>query len=363
MPAHVPISFQTREELEQLLGPPGDYILSPGDGEALTEWAIRCGFPEAQVRGMGAVALANLYVASGSVATDDSGPNAAQRAAAEAVAAMLPLINARLSEGDARRIVREELDAVAPRQLIVTSPRGSVVVPGTVHYAAPGIIRKLARGHNVMQVGPAGCGKTMIGETAATALQLPVYITSVCNEPHELMGFINGYGYQTTAFRIAFQFGGVWIADEIDAWDAAALLVANSALANGFAQFPDCQEPIRRHADFRVCATANTYGMGADRVYVGRTELDAASLDRFAVVNVDYDLSLERMFAGSQDRWLERVWDVRRIVQEKKIRHVVSSRAIRMGAEALADGDEWDDVENCYLFKGMSSADRSKIDD
>lgn len=357
----VPIAFMTRGELEELLGPPASYILSPGDAEALTEWALRCGYPEASARSMGAVALANAYCAS---ADQPTGPSDVQRVAAEVVAQMLPLINARLDEGDARRIVREELDAMAPRQIIVSSPRGVVALPGMVHYAFPRVLRKVARGHAVMQVGPAGCGKTKIAEDIATALTLPFYVTSVVNETHELTGFVDGYGrYHTTAFRIAFQNGGVWIGDEIDAWDAAALLVANSALANGFAQFPDCETPIRRHADFRVVATANTYGSGADRIYVGRTELDAASLDRFAVVAVDYDLAIERQLAGNQDRWLERVWDVRRSVQEKKIRHVVSTRAIRFGAEALADGDPWDDTEEDYLFKGMSNADRDKIDD
>jgi cobaltochelatase CobS len=253
---------------------------------------------------------------------------------------------------------------LAPRQLVVTSPRGSVALSGLSHYMTARVIKTVARGHAVMQVGPAGCGKTMIAEQAATALGLPFYLTSTCNETHELMGFVDGYGrYHRTAYRNAFEHGGVWCADEIDAWDASALLVANSGLANGLAQFPDSEAPIRRHADFRAVATANTFGIGADRVYVGRNELDAASLDRFAVIEVGYDLSLERMFAGSQDAWLERVWDVRRVVQDKKIRHVVSTRAIRFGAEALADGDDWGDVEAAYLFKGMSSADRSKIDD
>lgn len=234
--------------------------------------------------------------------------------------------------------------------------------PPITHYCTDKIMRVIRRGHPVMMVGPAGCGKTTIAETAAVALAFDFYITSVVNDTHELLGFIDGYGnYHGSPFRSAYENGGIWCADEIDAWDAASLLVANSALANGLCTFPDRQTPIRRHDNFRMVATANTFGTGADRVYVGRNELDAASLDRFAVVDVDYDLELERMFAAGRDDWLEYVWKVRKAVTAKKIRHVVSSRAIRFGAEALNDGDEWDSVCDMYLWKGIADADRSKV--
>lgn len=235
---------------------------------------------------------------------------------------------------------------------------------GMQHYRTPIVLRVVRLGHPVMLVGPAGCGKTTIGEKVANTVDLAFYITNTVADTHELMGFIDGYGkYHSTPFRNAFEKGGLWIADEIDAWEAGALLAANSALANGFATFPDSETPIKRHPDFRMVATANTFGTGADRVYVGRNELDAASLDRFATIDVDYDLELERMFAAGQDNWLEYVWHVRKTVQEKRIRHVVSSRAIGMGAAALNDGMDWDDVRTLYLFKGMSEKDRSKIDD
>ena len=234
--------------------------------------------------------------------------------------------------------------------------------PPLSHYRTPLVIQIASLGHAIMLVGPAGCGKTTIGEHVAAALDLQFYITNAINDTHELMGFVDGYGkYHSTPFRIAFERGGVWIADEIDAWDGSVLLAANSALANGFASFPDSQKPVVRHPDFRMVATANTFGSGADRVYVGRNELDAASLDRFAVLTVDYDLTLERMFAGQHDRWLERVWNVRKSVMDKKIRHVVSSRAISMGAAALSAGIDWDVCEDIYLFKGLSKSDRGKV--
>jgi cobaltochelatase CobS len=191
---------------------------------------------------------------------------------------------------------------------------------------------------------------------------LPFYITSTVIDTHELMGFVDGHGvYHRTPFREAYENGGVWVADEIDAWDAAALLTANSALANGIATFPDSHTPVKRHPDFRMIATANTFGHGADRVYIGRNELDAASLDRFAVIAIDYDTTLEQALSNGNPLWLNRVWQVREQVQSRNIRHVVSTRAIINGSIALSVGIPQREVEEMYLFKGMSKSDREKI--
>jgi len=217
--------------------------------------------------------------------------------------------------------------------------------------------------HPVLLVGPAGCGKTTIGEQVASDLNLPFFITSTIFDTHELLGFVDGHGqYHSTAFRQAFENGGVWIADEIDAWDAAALLAANSALANGFATFPDCPKPVVRHVNFRMIGTANTFGSGADRLYVGRNELDAASLDRFATVDVDYDPVIEMNVCNSNIEWLEYVREVRSNVERLKIRHVVSTRAVAMGSKALENGIDLRTVCNLYLFKGMSKNDRERVE-
>jgi cobaltochelatase CobS len=325
---------------------------------------VDAGHDPARLHSLTNVALGNLYHAA---AAGDT-PTDAQRLGARILMDVLAALPHGVPNEEAiRQIVRQEmqtiLDAIPPQRLEIVGPRGSVTLDGPHHYRTPIIIQVVALNHATMLIGPAGCGKTTIGEHTAKALQLPFYITSVINDTHELMGFVDGYGkYHTTPFRQAFEHGGVWIGDEIDAWDASALLAANSALANGYANFPDRPERIVRHPDFRIIATANTFGTGADRVYVGRNELDAASLDRFATINVDYDLDLERMFANGADAWLDHVWKVRKSVNEKRIRHVVSSRAISTGAAALAAGIPWDEVNEMYLFKGMSEKDRLKVD-
>ena len=345
-----------------------DFILSADNRTIAVDYLTSCGYGPAALAIMSNVELANSYHKEGwtrtPVVTD------VQRATSEAIMTLLAAMpDGKLpNEELVRHLARQECEAmlanVPPQRLEVITPTNSVIIDGPLHYCTPEVIQIASLGDAIMLVGPAGSGKTTIGEHTAKALGLPFYITNTINDTHELTGFVDGHGkYHSTPFRQAFEHGGIWIADEIDAWDASALLAANSALANGFATFPDGEAPVYANGDFRMVATANTFGTGADRVYVGRNELDAASLDRFALIEVDYDLDLERMFAGQHDRWLERVWSVRKTVNEKKIRHVVSSRAISKGARALSAGIAWKRVESIYLFKGMSSKDRSKIDD
>lgn len=356
----------SKSDLEAKLGNPAEFVITNDNRHLVTQWAVASGKDPLDIHNRTNVELANLYHAEGGQATD-AGKMAADMFC-KITSALMPFMGAPIPvDMDAlRAIVADEvktaLASLPSHKLDVTGPKGTVTLEGAMHALTPKVIKVAALGDNIMLVGPAGCGKTTIGTHTAKALQLPFYITSTINDPHELLGFVDGHGkYHDTPFRNAFEHGGVWIADEIDAWDAGALLAANAALANGFANFPDNHLPVHMHADFRMIATANTFGNGADRVYVGRNELDAASLDRFATINVDYDSTLESLFANGNEVWLKRVLEIRAAVVAKKIRHVVSSRAILKGARALAAGLDRDDVEEFYVFKGMSKSDRDKI--
>lgn len=373
-------------EIEKQLGKPSEYIVKSEDVSILRKWAILKGNPPLAVYSMKVADLANLYAESA------QSPDA--KLDAETIkeitsnlfveimcAVSVPGFNVDIT----RAVTREEtlnalqsevikplfLDAakqafqnLPPKSLRIETPQLTTVIDGPLHQLTETVLRIAMLNHPVMMVGPAGCGKTTIGEHVAKAMQLPFYITNAIQETHQLSGFVDGYGkYNSTPFRQAFEFGGLWVADEIDAWDAGALLAANSALANGYMAFPDRAQPVMRNPNFRMIATANTFGNGADRVYIGRNQLDAASIDRFAMLQVDYDLYLERHFCAGNEAWLNRVWEIRRKVEQKKIRHVVSSRAIAMGAAALRAGLSQEQVEEIYLFKGMSKPDREKVTD
>jgi hypothetical protein len=132
----------------------------------------------------------------------------------------------------------------------------------------------------------------------------------------------------------------------------------NALLANGYCSFPDGIK--QRSENFRCICACNTYGRGADRQYVGRNQLDAATLDRFAVVDFDYDHELERTIAGN-DAWVRKVQRYRERAFKLQMRVVISPRASIFGAKLLAAGTPEKLVEELVVWKGVSPEIKSKI--
>lgn len=200
-------------------------------------------------------------------------------------------------------------------------------------------------------IGPAGSGKTTLAQQVAKALGLDFYFTGAIASEYKLMGFIDANGrIVSTAFRRAYTQGGVFLFDEMDASLPQALLAFNNALANDYCDFPDGN--FQRHPDFLVMAAANTYGHGADRVYVGRNQLDAASIDRFIFITMGYDEALENKLSDNVD-WTENVQLARLAVSILKLRYIVSPRATIYGTSLLKKGIDFELVEQIVLFKSM----------
>jgi hypothetical protein len=228
-------------------------------------------------------------------------------------------------------------------------------------------------------VGPAGSGKSTAAKKVAESLGLPFYSKSVCLQSSEtsLMGYMDANGnYVRSQLREAFENGGVFLLDEIDAGSPHVLVVLNSLLANGVCAFPDGM--VTAHPDFRLIAGANTFGTGASREFAGRQQLDAATLDRFAFVVWSYDKHLERLAAGlpggrrekseyalneqagsedsiaRREKWIARVWQVREAADRHSVRHCVSPRASIYGGALLDAGLAWESVESMLLRKGLA---------
>ena len=227
------------------------------------------------------------------------------------------------------------------------------------HEAFEEVLGAVAAGLHVLMVGPAGSGKTHLAEQVSEALGLTFGFTGAVASEYKLLGFTDAHGKTVrTIYRERYEHGGLFLWDEMDASAASAMLPFNAGLANGHQDFPDGLIP--RHETFRAIASANTYGHGSDRQYVGRNQMDAASLDRFYVVPMDYDERLERTLFGD-DEWTRYIHKARRAIRSLNIRHVVSMRAIDQGKRALAAGVKRESVERAVLWKHLSAADITKI--
>jgi len=221
---------------------------------------------------------------------------------------------------------------------------------------------------NVFLVGPAGSGKTTVAKQVAHSLGLRFHFNGAIHSEYKLTGFRDAQGkVHRTAFREAFEHGGLYLFDEIDASQPAALLAFNAALANGMLDFPD--RYVQAHPNFRCIAAANTWGKGATMDYVGRNALDAATMDRFAMLEIRYDASLERRMAhlasdGQIDlaeAWLELVQKTRSLCHDHDFRHIVSPRATQQGLSLMVGGITAEGATIMVLRRGMEDTSWGRI--
>lgn len=195
------------------------------------------------------------------------------------------------------KVLREEIKK--QQVLKVVTDNGDNLVKGVKHMQLPSLINMVGAGLNVMLTGSAGSGKTHAATQVAEALGVKFYALSVGAQTSksDIVGFVDAGGtYRTTPFRQAYEKGGVFVMDEIDAGNSNVLIQINSALSNGICSFPDKQ--VKAHKDFHFIATANTYGKGESMKYVGRNRLDAATLDRFTIIHWNIDEKVERAIAS-----------------------------------------------------------------
>lgn len=290
---------------------------------------------------------------------------ALQRMLAEAMAASAGAVDAE----QVRAIVAEEIAKVGTVATVieVRTHDGSVKIEGRQHAELPTLLRaatsRLADGYapNVWLAGPAGSGKTTAAKTVAKALQRSWWYNGAVSMPHEVVGFIDAGGtYRDTAFRRAYQDGGVYLFDEVDASDDRALLALNAALANGMASFPDAMVP--RHQDSLFMAAANTWGLGATAEYVGRARMDGAFLDRFHVkIQWSYDEELERDTCGNAE-WAVRVQAARRRAAERGLKVLISPRASYGGAALIAAGMTADDAARLTYLATLTPEQRRQVE-
>lgn len=215
------------------------------------------------------------------------------------------------------------------------------------HPAFEEVLELAAARENIFLPGPAGCGKTHIAQQAATALGLRFGFISCTAGMSEgqLLGRLLPTGdggrfeYSRSEFVKCYEEGGVFLLDEMDAADSNTLITLNMALANGHMAVPNRPEqPVAtRHPDFVCIAAANTFGRGGDRMYVGRNELDEATLSRFQIgtVEMDYDRKLEAKLCPNKEL-LAFVWKCRDNVAKNRLQRTVSTRFLIKAHKMMA---------------------------
>jgi MoxR-like ATPase len=122
----------------------------------------------------------------------------------------------------------------------------------------------------------------------------------------------------------------VFLLDEWDGADSNMLLVLNAALANGHMAVPNrAKKPqAKRHKNCYIFAAGNTWGTGADWEYVGRNQLDASSLSRFAcaTLEITYDEELEKFLTSDVPELFEAFMKVRASANANKVRRILGTR-------------------------------------
>lgn len=262
-----------------------------------------------------------------------------------------------------------ELRALAEevRPIEIRTPEVTKQIDGVRHNQFENLLKITGAGQAVLLVGPAGTGKSHAAELVADTLDMPFRAISVGSQTSksDLVGYMTATGdYVRTQFREAYEHGGLFLLDEADAGNSNVLILLNAALSNGQMAFPD--QMVKAHPRFRMVATANTYGNGASRQYVGRNQLDAATLDRFAVLDWNIDDRVEATLAGTSaegKRWLLVVRAVRkRVVDELELRVVISPRATQRGALLLAAGIPFEEVLRIALTGSIPASSRAEVE-
>lgn len=302
--------------------------------------------------------VAALEAATAPVWSDDdpSAPGDAARALADAVRALARgergLQGSVVDETRVREIVRDSVkEAVAaierpePEKIVVrvsqSAGEGTHKLPSRHHKLLPEIIRIASTGANILLVGPAGSGKSTIAYQVAEALT-PGRFGSISVGPttptSKFFGFVDASGQpRETPFSRVVTNGGVFLCDEMDNGHPGLVAELNQVLSNGHCALAWGVQ--KKHPDFRFIGTANTFGRGGDHQFVGRNQLDAATLDRFVTVNVPIDEGLERELAlrhatpeseRTIQSWVTRVLSARSLAQEMKLRVIISPVSIRL---------------------------------
>ena len=219
-----------------------------------------------------------------------------------------------------------------------------------IHEKFPEIRALVETNIPILLTGPTGSGKSFTSKQVAVSLGLDFRFITGVGDRFEITGYNDASGkYVPTEYFKAFTEGGLFCIDEIDTSDPVALTVINTGLANGQMSFPNGR--FDAHEYYRTIATANTYGTGSDSEYVGRNQLDAASLNRLYLIHFDYSHEVEEKLCPNK-KILEFLWRLRQASNETEIKMIISTRDVKNFNIAINNGLTPEQVIRGLIIKG-----------
>lgn len=192
----------------------------------------------------------------------------------------------------------ETAQAMQPKKITIQIGEKTNIMNDTIlHSEFETILSYIANGIHVFMYGPAGTGKSTIAEKIAEALGRKFIPESALRDDLKITGYEDSNGvYHESTFYRAMKNGYLYMIDEIDNSHPDVLTVINTAIAQGYFIFPN-GELVRAHKDFMIIVAGNTTGDGGNDMYV-RNVIDAASSDRFIMIEINYELAIEKAITG-----------------------------------------------------------------
>lgn len=211
----------------------------------------------------------------------------------------------------------------------------------------------LEAGIPVYLAGPAGSGKNFTVEQICKELGWEFYFSNSVQQEYKLTGFIDAGGefHDTEFFKACTSDNEcVFFLDEMDASIPEVLVLLNAAIANGYFEFPTGRADL---SNVHFVAAGNTVGNGADDLYSGRQVIDQATLDRFAIIDFNYDRNIELSISKYNYDLVDFIHQLRSFAEEKGVRVTFSYRCITMASKLEAAGMDEVQIIKIAVMKGL----------
>ena len=288
----------------------------------------------------------------------------------EEVATKFSELDTKIAETTQQNVVLEIKQHVSHNVTNYTSVKGQ-------HYQLKPLIEVMGSGEPAMIIGPTGSGKTRVTHAVKQALACKHYAIRQVNKQtatHDLIGFSNSSGaYVPGVFTKIIQEGGLAVIDEIDNGNSNVLMIIKGILS-GHIYMPYGMQEVSPKC--HLMCTANTWGLGPDREYIGRNALDVALLNEFVCVEWPYDVNAEKQWTLSLyksvdepkitevqfDKFVERFQAMREYAQTHKIRVIFATRNLRQCVNLMAKAG-WDEFAalDATVFRSVKGEQKRRL--